>query len=151
GQTASAIQGEDSKAGPITRTKASWGRRLIWGTENWVVLMKQLLWGDDSAIGLRTPVAVKLPGVPHFRDFIQIQVGHDQLILIATALGEDLAARIAKVGLPVELPDGPRLFHAHPVDRADEILIGHRMRRLLELPEIFTESGHGSGGIENNL
>src|SRR6185503_3945556 len=60
-------------------------------------------------------------------------------------------ARIAEVTLPVELSDVPRLLVADAIDGADEITIRHRMRRLLEPPEILRKSSHSCRRIENDL
>ena len=53
------------------------------------------------------------------------------------AFGQELPARIAEVALAVELADVPGRFGADAVDRAHEIAVGHRVRRLLELPEVL--------------
>ena len=50
---------------------------------------------------------------------------------------EDLAARVAEVGLAVELADLPGALDADAIDGPHEVLVGDRVGRLLELPEIF--------------
>src|SRR5580658_6637513 len=51
----------------------------------------------DFAIRLRAAVAVELPDVAHLLDFVQIQVGDQQFILVAAGLRDDFAARIAEI------------------------------------------------------
>ena len=67
------------------------------------------------------------------------------------AVDEHLAARVAEVRLPVELADGPRLLGADAVDGADEVAVRHRVRRLLELPQVLGEPGHGGRRVEHDL
>src|SRR4029079_89625 len=51
----------------------------------------------------------------------------------------------------VELADAPGRFRAHAVDRAHEVAVGHRVRGLLQFPEVFAQSRHRGGGIEHDL
>src|SRR5262249_39681637 len=106
---------------------------------------------NESAIGLRPPVTVELPGVAHFADLLQVELRGDQRVFVALGLGHELAARVAEVALSVELADVPRRLVADAVDGADEVAVGHGVRRLLELPEVFGESGHGGRRIEDDL
>src|ERR1700730_10652074 len=41
----------------------------------------------DFAVGFRAAVAVELPGVAHFLDLVEIQIGDQQFILVAAGLG----------------------------------------------------------------
>src|SRR5216684_8663387 len=81
----------------------------------------------QRAVRLRTPVAIKLPDLPHFLDHLEIEIGDQHFIFIAAGLGEDLAARIAEVTLAVKLADIPRLFPAHAIDRTYEVAVRRGM------------------------
>src|SRR3954454_16554088 len=122
-----------------------------------VPLMLMRMWSrtplqsDDPVVRLRTAVAIELPGVANFADLVHVEVGDDESVLIARRDGKHLAARIAEVALSVKLADVPRRFVADAVDRADEVAVRDRVRRLLELPEIFGEPGHGGRGIHHDL
>src|SRR5262249_21209791 len=96
-------------------------------------------------------IAEELPGVAHLANQFQIQIGHDQRVLIAGRLRDDLAARVTEVTLPIELADVPGLLMSHAIDRADEVAVGNRVRRLFQLPKIFGQPSHGGRGIENDL
>src|ERR1043165_3982278 len=102
-------------------------------------------------VALRAPVAVELPGVPHFLDQVEVEVGDDDLVLVAAGLGDDLAAGVAEVGLSVELADVPGGLAPDAVDGADKVLVGDGVGRLLELPEVFAEAGDGGAGVEDDL
>src|SRR2546425_6509325 len=99
----------------------------------------------DFAIGFRAPVAIELPGGAHLVDFVQVQLSNKQLVFIAAGLRDDLPARVAEVALAVELADFPRPLVADAVDGGDEVAVGHRMRGLLKLPQIFGEARDGCG------
>src|SRR3989442_7906829 len=105
----------------------------------------------DFAIGFRAPVAIELPGGAHLVDFVQVQLSNKQLVFIAAGLRDNLPARVAEVALAVELADFPRPLVADAVDGGDEVAVGHRMRGLFELPEIFGEARDGRGRVINNL
>src|SRR6266436_8788108 len=99
--------------------------------------------GYELAVAIRPTVAEELPGVAHFADQIQIQVGDYDGILIARRLRDYLTARIAEVTLAVELADVPGHFVTHAIYRADKITVSDGVRRLFQLPKIFGQSGHG--------
>ena len=67
------------------------------------------------------------------------------------ACGDDLAARIAEVDSAVELADVPRRLFADAIDGADEVAVGHRVRRLLELPQILGQARHRRRRVEHDL
>ena len=69
-----------------------------------------MLVGDERLVRLGPAVAEELPGVAHFADLVEVEVGDDELVLVARRLGDDLAARVAEVALAVELADVPRLL-----------------------------------------
>src|SRR6267143_5926446 len=84
----------------------------------------------QHAVALRPPVAEKLPDLAHFQDHVEVEIGHQYLVLVPTGLGDDLAAGIAKITLAVELANAPGLFFANPVNGANEIAVGHGMSWL---------------------
>src|SRR3989442_15075114 len=105
----------------------------------------------DFAIGFRAPVAIELPGGAHLVDSVQVQLSNKQLVFIEAGLRDDLPARVAEVALSVELADFPRPLVADAVDGGDEVAVGHGVRGLFELPEIFGQAGDGCGRVINNL
>src|SRR2546426_6081886 len=78
----------------------------------------------DFSVGFRAAVAIELPGVADFLDFIEIQLRDEQFILVAAGLLHDFAARIAKVALAVEFSDLPGSFGADAIDSSDEVSVG---------------------------
>src|SRR6266478_3708925 len=105
----------------------------------------------EFAVRFRSPLSIQMPRVAHLLYVIQVQLGDKQLVVVAAGLRHDFAPRIAEIALPVKFADFPRLFRAHAINRRNEIRVGHRVRRLLQLPEIFGEPCHRSGRIEDNL
>src|SRR5207249_4742675 len=95
--------------------------------------------------------AEELPGVADFPNQVEIQIGHDDVVGVSSALGQNLAPRIAKVALAIELADPPRLFPTGAIDRADEVAVRDGVRRLFELPEIFRKARHRGGWVEHDL
>src|ERR1043165_2335977 len=89
------------------------------------------------SVTIRSPVAEKLPGIAHFTNHVQVQIGNDESILIVRSLGNDLAARIPEVALAIEFADVPRLLVSDAIDRAHEVAIRDGMRRLLKFPKIL--------------
>src|SRR5262245_28307494 len=100
-------------------------------------MVTYLLESDQLGIRLGTAIAEELPGVAHFADLIEIEISDHQLVLVAARLREDLTTRITEVRLTVELADLPRFLEAHAIDGADEVAVGHGVRRLLELPQVL--------------
>src|SRR5258705_10416146 len=94
-------------------------------------------------ITIRAPVAEELPGVAHFADQIQIKIGNDDRVFVARRLGNDLAARIAKVALAIKFADVPGHLVTDAIDRAHKVTVRDRMCRLFQLPKIFGKSGNG--------
>ena len=88
----------------------------------------------QRAVGIGPAIAEKLPRVSHFANHVEIQIGNHQRVLIARRLGNKPPSRIAKITLPVKLTNVPGLFVPDAIDRADEVTVRHRMRRLLDPP-----------------
>ncbi len=91
----------------------------------------------NRAVRLGSTITEELPYVSHFSNQIEIHVRNHDVVGISRPLGHDLAARITEIALSIELADLPRLFDTGPIDRADKILVGNRVRRLFQLPKIF--------------
>src|SRR5262249_12494561 len=89
------------------------------------------------AVGLRPPGAEELPGVAHLADLVQVDVGDQHLVFAVRGLGDDLPARAAEIGGAVELVRVQRRLDADPVAGRDPEPVGHRVRRLLELPQVL--------------
>src|SRR5260370_36489600 len=105
----------------------------------------------DFSVGFRAAVAIELPGVADFLDFVEIQLGDEQFILIAAGLLDDFAARVAEVAFAVKFADSPGSFGANAIDGGDEVGVGHGVGGLLEFPEIFGEAGGGGGRWGDNF
>src|SRR5260221_3947377 len=95
---------------------------------------------SNRPVRLRSAIPIELPRVADFLDEIQIQIRDHELVLVAAALGDQAAARIAEVALAVELADVPGRLGADAVDRPHEIAVRDRVCGLLELPEILREA-----------
>src|SRR5579864_1686404 len=70
---------------------------------------------------------------------------------MAPGLSNDLPARIAEITLAIKFADIPWLLAPHSIDGADKITIGDCMCRLLQLPQVFRESGYRSRRIKHNF
>src|SRR5690606_27705561 len=79
---------------------------------------------DEVAVAVRTAVAVELPDVADFADLVEVEIGDDQLVLVAGTLRDNLSARVGEIALSIELADVPRRLGADAVDRADEVAVG---------------------------
>src|SRR5215813_8481403 len=110
-----------------------------------------LLLLDQLSISLWSPVAEELPRIANLADYVQIQIGHDQSVFIARRLGDDLATRIAEITLAVKFADVPGRFVADAVDCGDEITVGHGVRGLFELPEVFGQTRDRRRRVEDDL
>ena len=96
-------------------------------------------------------VTVELPLVPDLSQQVHVEVAdEDFLLAVGGRAADDLPARIREVGLAVEVVVAERL-DADPVDGADEVLVGHGGRRLLQLPQILRQPPAGRRRVENDL
>src|SRR6185369_11038800 len=109
------------------------------------------LFSDQLIVTVRPAIAEELPGVPHFSNHVEIQIGNHQRVLVARRLRDYLAAWIAEIALTVELADVPGLLVAHPVYRAHEVPVRHGVRGLFQLPEIFRETSDGRRWVEDDF
>ena len=65
-------------------------------------------------------------------------------------VADELAARVDEVAGAVEVVVAV-LLDAHPVDRRDEVLVGHGRGRLLELPQVRRQRAAGRRRVEHDL
>src|SRR5260370_33912582 len=105
----------------------------------------------DFPVGFRAAVAIELPGVADFLNFVELQLGDEQFVLVAAGLLDDFAARVAEVTFAVKFADFPGSFGANAIDGGDEIRVGYRVSGLLEFPKIFGETGDRGRGIVDNF
>src|SRR5687767_10312163 len=66
--------------------------------------------GDNGIILVGPPVAVKLPDVADLAVLLQIQLGHQHLLVFVACFGDNLAARVDEVGCAVEVVVAQRLL-----------------------------------------
>src|SRR5882757_6013925 len=105
----------------------------------------------DLSVGFRAAIAIELPGIADFLDFIEIQFGNEEFILVAAGLLDDFPTRVAEIALAIEFADFPGSFRADAIDSSDEVGVGDSVRGLLKFPEIFREAGDGGGGVVNDF
>ena len=107
--------------------------------------------GHQVVVRVRPAVAVERPAVAHLWMQVQVEVADDQLRLVRVArVADDLALGVDEVRLAVEVVVA-EVLDADPVDRADEVLVGDRRGRLLELPEVLAQAAAGGRGVEDDL
>src|SRR6185436_1239293 len=96
----------------------------------------------QRAVRVRPSIAEELPRVAHLSDHVEVDLVHQQLVLVVTRLRFDLPARIDDVAGAVELTHTtrPGLFLANAIDGADEDAVGGGRGRLLQLPEILAQA-----------
>ena len=83
---------------------------------------------------------------------LEVQVADDQLRLVRVAgLADELALRVDEVRRAVEVVRRRVVLDADPVDRADEVLVGDRGGRLLELPQVRRQAAAGRRRVEHDL
>src|SRR6266566_4632070 len=101
-------------------------------------------------VGVRTAVAVELPQVPDLGQLRHVQVAHQHLVLvIGGGVAHQLSARVGEIRLAVEVVVAERL-HADPVDRADEVFVGHRGGGLLQPPQVLRQAAAGGRRVEHD-
>src|SRR5512146_1757233 len=107
-------------------------------------------WLYQRLVLVRAAVAVELPQVPDLGQLVHVQVADQHLVgVVGGRVAHQLAARVGEVGLAVEVVVPERL-DADPVDRADEVLVGHRGRGLLEPPQVLGEPAAGGRRVEHD-
>src|SRR3970282_1787786 len=91
------------------------------------------LWCYQVAVGVGSPVPVEGPLLTHLFDQVQVEVPDHQLLLgVGGGSVDDLAPGVDEIRRPVEVVVPVRLL-THPVDGADEVLVGHGRGRLLQV------------------
>src|SRR5207247_1627182 len=105
----------------------------------------------QETVGFRTAIPKELPCTTHLGNHVQVQIGHQELFFVPAGLSNYLAPGVAKITLPVELSDVPRMFVSHAVNGGHEVAVGHSMRGLFELPKIFGQTRDRGRRVENYL
>src|SRR5262249_24771597 len=113
----------------------------------WDVILRR----RDRTVRLGPAIAVELPEVTDLADHVEVEVADDDVVGVAGGGGQDLAARVAEVALPVELADAPRIFPAGTVDGPHEIAVGDGVCGLFQLPKVFRQTGDGRRGVEDDF
>src|ERR1043165_9769908 len=78
------------------RKDANWPRRKGIKSAAFAVLflcvfaLRKISIRDVRVVGIWTTVAEELPSVANFADLVHVEIGHDQRVLVARALGDDL-------------------------------------------------------------
>lgn len=103
----------------------------------------------QPGVGLRPAVAEELPCVAHLPDHAEVHAVDEQLVLVAAGNRLDLSARVDEIALAVEFPDVPGGFPAHAIDGAAIDAIGDGGGGLLELPQIFRQTGDGCRRVDD--
>src|SRR5439155_15621594 len=124
----------------------AWHHKLL---EHQKIMIRSGL--HERFITLGPPIPEELPDIADFANQVEVHVGDDDIVVVALADGEELPAWITKIALAVKLTDPPGLFQTGPVDRSNEILVGDRMRRLLQFPQVLGQAGNRRRRIEHNL
>src|SRR5580693_9391645 len=107
-------------------------------------------WLYQRPVLVGAAVAVELPQVADLGELLHVQVAHQDLVLVVGGgVAHQLAARVGEVGLAVEVVVAERL-DADPVDRADEVLVGHRGGGLLEPPQVLGQAPAGGRRVEHD-
>src|ERR1700736_5409668 len=106
---------------------------------------------DELLVTLGTAITQELPGVAHLPIHVKVEVADQHLIFGFRCPGDDAASRIAEVARPVELCLIEGLLHPDPVDGADPVAVGDRVRALLEFPETARKRFDGGRRVEDEL
>src|SRR5690606_5094348 len=105
---------------------------------------------DERVVGVGPAVAVERPQVAHLGQQAHVEIADDDLVVgVGGGLTHELSTRIGEVGLSVEVVVAQR-FHAHAVDRADEVLVGDRRRGLFQPPQVLRQAAARGGGVEHD-
>src|ERR1700732_3724547 len=105
----------------------------------------------EIGIHVGTAVAEKLPGLSHFGNAVEIQIGGEHFVFVARGLGDNLSPGIAEIAVSVELADVPGRLGTDSIDGAGVISVGAARGRLFELPQVLAETGHCGGRVEDDL
>src|SRR5690349_19534561 len=107
-------------------------------------------WLYQRLVLVRAAVAVELPLVPDLGQLVHVEVADHYLVgVVGGRVAHQLAARVDEVGLAVEVVVA-QVLDADPVDRADEVLVGHRGGGLLEPPQVLGQAAAGSRRVEHD-
>src|SRR2546427_5971198 len=94
---------------------------------------------DHVAVHVRAAIAVELPGVAALATQVEVETGHEQLLLLLRRLRDDLPSRVREVARAVVLVRPELLLLPDAVDRPHPVAVGDRVRGLLDEPEMHRE------------
>ena len=95
---------------------------------------------DERVVHVGTPVPIESPHLANLVDLVHVQVPDDDFLVgVGGRLADELAPWVHEVRRAVEVVVSVWLL-ADPVDRPDEVLVGHGRSRLLEIPQIHREA-----------
>ena len=98
-----------------------------------------------------TAIEIEMPGVPNFLNDIEVEVAHDQLLIVGAAqFSDELPLRIAEVALAVKVVIA-MFLDADAIDGADIISIEDGVRSLLNAPKMLAQSARGRRRDEDHL
>src|SRR5688500_16294827 len=98
----------------------------------------EALGSDEVVVRVGPAVAVELPRLADLGDLVQVEVAHDQLLVVRAAeIAHELPTRISEVRLAVEVVVADVLLDPDAVDRADEVAVRDGVRHLLDPPQVF--------------
>src|SRR6266478_147588 len=106
---------------------------------------------DQRTVRVGPAIAEELPGISHFANHVEIEIGNNERILIAWRFGDKLSTWIAEIALTIKLTNVPRLLMTYTIDRGNKIAVCDGMRRLFETPQVFRQPGHCCRRVENNF
>src|SRR6266478_6359906 len=106
---------------------------------------------DHVVVRLGATIPEELPGPAHLLDHVEVHLRDYELVFVLAAFRQEVSARIHEVARAVELADVPRCLDADPVDAAHEVAVRHRVRGLLELPQVLRQALHRRRRVEDNL
>src|SRR6266404_2883384 len=106
---------------------------------------------DHVVVRLGATIPEELPGPAHLLDHVEVHLRDYELVFVLAAFRQEVSARIHEVARAVELADVPRCLDADPIDTSHEVAVCHRVRGLLELPQVLRQALHRRRRIEHDL
>src|ERR1035437_5136485 len=104
----------------------------------------------QTPVAVRSAVAVERPRVADLLQDVHVEVTNNDVVVgVRRRVTDLLTSRVDEVRRPVEIVVA-ELSDAHPVEGADEVLIGDRGRGLFEVPEVRGQSATGRRGVKDD-
>src|SRR5438876_12322404 len=91
---------------------------------------------DHVAVHVGTAVAVELPRVADLANQVEVEIGHEQLLLLLRRLRDDLPSRVREVARAVVLVRPELLLLPYAIDRPHPVPVRDRVGGLLDEPEM---------------